>query len=56
MIPNVTRGAKLGGLMVYLAGDGRHNEHAEQHLVGGDSAVMAMYGFAQLDTATALHL
>lgn len=56
MMPNVTRGGRMGGLMVYLAGDGRHNEHQEQHLVAGDSAIMAMYGYEQLDTATALRI
>ena len=53
MIPNITRGADMGGLVSYLAGGGRHNEHTEQHLVAGDSAIMAMHGYAQLDGATA---
>lgn len=56
MMPNITRGSRMGGLMVYLAGDGRHNEHQEQHLVAGDSAVMTMYGYDQLDAATALKI
>jgi hypothetical protein len=54
MMPNITRGSRMSGLMVYLAGGGRHNEHQEQHLVAGDSAVMTMYGYDQLDAATAL--
>ena len=56
MMPNITRGGRMSGLMVYLAGGGRHNEHQEQHLVAGDSAVMTMYGYDQLDGATALQI
>jgi hypothetical protein len=56
MMPNVTRGNEMTGLMVYLAGEGRHNEHQEQHLVTGDSAIVTMYGFDQLDKATALNI
>lgn len=44
----------MGGLMVYLAGDGRSNEHEEQHLVAGDSAIMAQHGYSVLDRNTAL--
>lgn len=53
MIPNITRGSKINGLMSYLAGKGRHNEHTEQHLVAGDSAIMAMHGYSVLDASTA---
>ncbi len=42
------------GLMVYLAGEGRENEHTEQHLVAGDSAIVTMYGYDALDRNTAL--
>jgi hypothetical protein len=54
MMPNITRGDRMGGLMVYLAGEGRSNEHEEQHLVAGDPAIMAMYGDDVLDRDTAL--
>jgi hypothetical protein len=54
MMPNITRGGRMGGLMVYLAGDGRSNEHEEQHLIAGDPAIMTMYGDDVLDRATAL--
>lgn len=54
MIPNITRGQSMSGLLVYLAGPGRHNEHTEQHLVAGDPAIMAWHGDAELDRATAL--
>ena len=56
MMPNITRGGRMSGLMVYLAGGGRHNEHQEQHLVAGDSVVLTMYGYDQLDAATALQI
>ncbi|WP_146084515.1 relaxase/mobilization nuclease domain-containing protein [Rathayibacter sp. AY1C1] len=54
MIPNVTYGSQMGGLMSYLAGPGRSNEHTEQHLIAGDSAIMALYGYEVLDRAAAL--
>lgn len=54
MIPNITRGGQMGGLMVYLAGDGRSNEHGEQHLIAGDPAIMAQHGYSVLDRNTAL--
>ena len=33
MIGRVYRGFKVGGLVRYLYGPGRHNEHVDQHLV-----------------------
>ncbi len=54
MMPNVTRGDRFGGLLTYLAGEGRANEHTEPHLVNGDAATFTMYGDGELDRATAL--
>lgn len=54
MMPNITRGSRMGGLMVYLAGPGRSNEHEEQHLVAGNSAIVTMHGYGVLDRETAL--
>lgn len=56
MIPNVTRGDRMAGLLTYLVGAGRANEHAEPHLVGGDPALMAWYDDAELgrDSAFAI--
>jgi hypothetical protein len=56
MIAKVTRGARMSGLMTYLVGPGKSNEHTEQHLVAGDSAVMTMYGYESLDKAAALEI
>jgi len=46
----------MGGLMVYLVGEGRSNEHEEQHLIAGDSAIMAQHGYSVLDRDTALSI
>lgn len=54
MIPNVVRGERMGGLMVYLAGPGRSNEHTEPHLVAGDSAMMAWHDDNELSRDDAL--
>ena len=53
MMPNITRGSRMGGLMQYLVGPGRHNEHTEPHLVAGDPAIMAWHDTAELDSAAA---
>ena len=54
MMPNVTYGGNMAGLVTYLAGPGRANEHTEQRLIAGDPAIMAMHGEAVLDNAAAL--
>lgn len=54
MIPNVVRGDRMAGLLVYLAGPGRHNEHGEPHMVAGDGALMAWYRDVELDRGSAL--
>ena len=43
MMPNVVRGDRMAGLMTYLVGPGRANEHTEPHLVAGDSALLAWH-------------
>lgn len=43
MIPNVTRGGRMAGLMNYLVGPGRANEHENQRLIGGDDRVTFAY-------------
>ena len=35
MIPNISRGSNPAGLLRYLFGKGRHNEHCNQHLIAG---------------------
>lgn len=43
MIPNATRGGRMAGLMNYLVGPGRANEHDNQRLVAGDDRVTFAY-------------
>ena len=57
MIPNVTRGSRMSGLLVYLAStdaDKTKNAHTEPHLVAGDAAIMAWYDDGVLDHDDAL--
>ena len=54
MMPNITRGDRMGGLMVYLAGPGRANQHTEPHLVAGDPALMAWHDDNELGRNDAL--
>lgn len=54
MMPNVVRGTRMAGLMVYLVGPGRENEHTEPHLVAGDAAMMAWHDDAELGRDSAL--
>lgn len=44
MIPNITRGGNLPGVMAYLVSKGRAGEHVDAHLVAGSSAVLAWHG------------
>lgn len=54
MMPNVTRGDRMSGLVTYLVGEGRHNEHMEPHIVAGDDALMAWYDDAELSRDSGL--
>ncbi|AOY73986.1 relaxase/mobilization nuclease domain-containing protein (plasmid) [Arthrobacter sp. TES] len=57
MIPNITRGSRMAGLMVYLAStdtDKTKNAHTDPHLVAGDAAVMAWYDDGVLDLEDAV--
>ena len=56
MIPKVVRGDRMAGLLVYLAGPGRSNEHTEPHLVAGDAAMMAWHDDAELGRDSALSI
>ncbi len=44
----------MRGLLVYLAGPGRANEHTDPHLVAGDPHLMAWHDDNTLDRASAL--
>lgn len=53
-MPHIERGSRMGGLMSYLQGEGRANEHTDPHLVAGSAPIMAMHGYDVLDRAAAL--
>ena len=42
MIPNVTRGAKTHGVLLYLIGKGKREEHQNPHLVAGSPEAVRM--------------
>ena len=54
MMPNVVRGDRMAGLLTYLTGPGRANEHTEPHLVAGDEAMMAWHDDNELGRDDAL--
>lgn len=57
MMPNITRGDRMAGLMMYLAGPGRANDHSDQHVVAGHDVVMqAARGASLQNTDTVLDL
>jgi len=55
-MPNITRGSDLPGLLRYLVGPGRDNEHAEPHLVAGDQAMLSWWDDAELNADAARNI
>jgi hypothetical protein len=53
-MPNIVKGGRMAGLVVYLCGPGRANEHTEPHLVGGDGLLLDVYKDAELNRQSAL--
>lgn len=56
MIPNIVKGRRPGGLMVYLAGPGRRNEHEEPHVISGSPDIVALHGAEELNRNSALEV
>ncbi|MHB1571666.1 MAG: relaxase/mobilization nuclease domain-containing protein, partial [Solirubrobacteraceae bacterium] len=56
MIPNVTRGGKTHGVLVYLVGKGKREEHHDPHLVAGSPEAVRMVEGKILDRSDALAL
>ncbi len=56
MIPNVTRGVGMRGVVSYLVGAGKRNEHTDPHLVGGDPALLAWHDDHELSGADAVDI
>lgn len=57
MIPNITRGSRMSGLLAYLAStdaDKTKNAHTDPHLVAGDAAIMAWYDNGTIGRTDAL--
>lgn len=54
MIVKISRGGRMGGLMAYLAGPGRQNEHECPHLVAASDGVMAWWSTDELSNQEAL--
>lgn len=55
MIPHVTKGRSMRGLIGYLYGAGRHNEHTDQHAVASSGALWIEWG-GQLNAEDARNL
>ncbi|MDQ0867460.1 relaxase/mobilization nuclease domain-containing protein [Arthrobacter globiformis] len=53
MIPNITKGTRMRGLIAYLAGPGRANEHTDPHLVAGSPSIMAWHNDDELNADAA---
>ncbi|MFS3130650.1 relaxase/mobilization nuclease domain-containing protein [Nocardioides sp. Bht2] len=52
MIPNVVKGGNMYGLIHYLRGPGKFNEHENPHVVGGDDFLTAWYGTEALELSS----
>ena len=44
MIPKITRGGNTRGLLLYLIGKGRREEHVDPRLVAGSAEAMMIAG------------
>jgi hypothetical protein len=56
VIPNITRGGNVRGVLSYLLGPGRRDEHASPHLVGGSAEALLLAGGRELAMADAADL
>lgn len=56
MIPNITKGEKIVGLMVYLQGPGKENEHERARVVTGHASIVARAPHGLLDRDAAMSL
>lgn len=54
MIPKISKGDKPIGLMKYLVGPGRANEHTDPHLINGSPLIMAWHDDVQLSAEAAV--
>ena len=56
MIPNVTRGAKTHGVLLYLVGRGKREEHENPHLVAGSPEAIRTGAGKRLERSDAIAL
>lgn len=56
MIPKIVKGSKMVGLVVYLAGPGKANEHENPHIVAGHNAVVLRAPTGELTHADAIDI
>jgi hypothetical protein len=56
MMPNITRGGSMPGLIMYLRGEGRANEHERPHVVAGHEVITELAGDAVLSRDAGLDL
>ena len=56
MIPNVTRGGKTHGVLLYLVGKGKREEHENPHLVAGAPEAIRMGAGKRLERSDAIAL
>ena len=56
MIPNVTRGGKTHGVLIYLVGKGKREEHRDPHLAAGSPEAVRMGERGALDRRDAVAL
>lgn len=56
MMPNVTKGDRMVGLINYLVAPGRTNEHRDQRLIAASESIVSVEVGQHLDAASALAL
>jgi hypothetical protein len=56
VIPNITRGGNVRGVLSYLLGHGRREEHTSPHLVAGSAEAMWTVGGSVLEADDAAEL
>jgi hypothetical protein len=56
MMPNITRGGRAAGLMSYLVGEGRSNEHSDPHVVAGHDVMVQAAPAGELNMDDAFDL
>lgn len=54
MMPNITRGGSMPGLIMYLRGPGRANEHTAPRVVAGHDVIVELAGDGALSADTGL--